>query len=1447
MSCVREGSLEPPYHPPHAEHGKHGEGRTGRFFRGLRRMFKRRGSASRQADASPDPKSRSTSELLDSERHSRKKEGAYGSGLSVSHDSVFTGERSGDESSDDRPTPGHGLGHISSSHRAELVAAVRRRGRGDGSDDDEDLGLPRSPPASPPTDKADKRHHAGISQSSCSDGSLLSVGSSEMDEDSSSGTHHHSGHDHSNRSDLSDLYSSSEPPTGVAPLSHSAAKHKMAVRPRRTHGAPRRKRNNPIAANVLPITPELNEEMIRSATPDVTNKTSEVVTDSFSSSTITKHHVIVKEHQQLNKELQKTLNVTPNETKLKSSSLPPGLALSQLVGHTPTKLTIAEADTPRSSIKRSKSSSQGKSLRDDSPNPTYTCSSESHIHPYSGVSYHTDSKYVDDSCLTDKKSKSDKKSENEAIKSNKKEESFFSRLLLRKSGKKSKKDQIEGEGQHDSKKCKTDRNVAAPQYKSVDTERPSGFTFGEYSQQKGADKSCPKTTGQRVFSNQMHKRFDNKGAYVQEGMYKDAYSAAKVPGLDYNITDLKIAEETDKMLNLDIKNNYRREERESYVEKVPERTKRSSSKETVDEGHNRDPYIHHEKPKKAQSNVQRVTDAFSTKAFITNERSNITREDSLISPGLINSEEEQPIRAPRLRSVHNDYAFHSGSMPKNIPYFNPNINVSASASPPKSILHQSSENVKLFNRSTEHMDRTIITERSKRAESSQHNFQNVVGKTDSQETYVNSGLRSLGDEYVETRSSIGKSHSFRYASETNSISSQESQMPSLPAIVGISEPLLESWEVNYRRSVIQNSRMFNNRHDFSEKVSTRNFNLNLECNYDSLPSTDSSSYLDSLKTDNQSDSERKPLFTNNIHIKVDTQKRDDISQIEAKIDDIISSPKPMITPILKSSSLDSVKSTPEKPMDERRKTVSVESALSQSGKLINSTAFCKERQNAKHDIDNFISVTHLNKEPITSSEKIIDLPKIVKSEEKQQKSVGVTGVPEFLKIQLNKVDVKPTSNIVLTANITPKKLDTQHYQTDVRDEEYDSLEEKPINNNQYQAYKKLENGIHINNEIINGDNMSPYKSTENMAVIKGVIEKSPNQQTPPSPSTPKTFFKRKSTSIELQDKSGKPRTNSMSTEGSNEKIYDNISMDRKSHSSFGSKSSIQSIDSNEPRTPDKPEDVVVFRKKPVIGRERGEKRNDDEPELMKVFARRSLKLKDSEADILSQEIAEANNIKEELVDNITATKSKTLKNEFNASIKSRDSDKENEDIAPKEHNVEEKRLVDIAARVSQFGVPHYQRSVSITSVSSASANPKRESAPACQKSEVNKYKKEISDSTPEKRLRNRTFPDSSNDREDMKGIAVKNELGFKADTLSKRPWQKKEDDNKKGPLRPLEVKDKNQKNENAVIDKEEEKGKEDEQKEKECSEGEADGSPQFKGILQMRAEWERRAKQGMTK
>lgn len=1091
--------------------------------------------------------------------------------------------------------------------------------------------------------------------------------------------------------------------------------------------------------------------------------------------------MIVKEqhHQQLNRELQKVLD-TPSDTKLKSSSLPPGLALSQLVGQSPAKLSIAESNTPRSSIKRSKSSTQDQPLRESSPkiqtSEAHTYQSEERI-----SKCRTDKSYAEDSCL-EKKSKSEKKLENEVIRSSKKEESFFSRLLLRKSGKKSKKDQTDGEGQQDVKKTKTEKTA---QYKAVDADRSSGFYYGDQSQgyrPVPAERSY-KSAGQKVFANQMHKRIDNKGAYVHDGAYKDVYSAAKVAGVEYSITDLKVAEETDKMLNMEMKNRFSR--REEFSERV-ERSKRSSSKEAIDDNKRESFSLHHDKSKRPAS-VQRLIDPFSTKAFLVNELANRAQEESL-SPTFEVSDEEPPARGMKIKSVNNDFVFHSGSMPKNIPYFNPSVMISSS--PTRNITH-SSENMKYMSRSSEATDfreKEIVAKRD-----SIHQF----GKTE--ESYVTSGLRSLGEEYVEARSSIGKSHSFRYASESPSISSQESQMPSLPAIVGISEPLLESWEVNYRRNVSE-------RHDYSKRISARNYGLiqgSSEANYDSLPSTDSS-YLDSLKPDIKED---RKLFTNSIQISMDTHKRDsDISQIEAKIDDIISSPKPIISPILKSSSLDSVKSSPEKPIEDRRKTISVESALGQSSKP-------NHQKDYKVDSEGFISVTHINKEQSPVAVKAVIEPlKLSKSDEKIQKSGTTTpkpGVPEFLNIQLNKVDSKPVTNVVLTANVSPKKSDSPQAEKEENVECFLVTETKPTQTIQARkdSFKKTEAVEHTSEEKTAIATTKPVASpVTNVGNV-----------TPESPLTPKHYFKKKSFSIDSQDRPEKSRTSSVSTEGSTEKIDDNISIDQKSRSSFGSKSSIQSTDSNENKTPDRQEETVIFRKKTMIGKEsRGDRKNDDEPELMKVFARRSLKLKDSEADHIAHEIAEAN---------AAAAKSKLMKNEFNASIKSRDSDKENEEN--KEQSPENK-LVDIAARVSQFG--HYQRSVSINSVSS-----KRDSAPVY-RNEVNKYKKEVSDSTPEKRLRNRTFPDSSNDRDDIKSITKSEAMAYKADTLSKRPWQRKDD---------FRQSIEKEKRESAVIEKDGDSEKSESVKEKAVEE--ADASPQFKGILQMRAEWERRAKQGMTK
>lgn len=119
------------------------------------------------------------------------------------------------------------------------------------------------------------------SHSTCSDGSLLSMGSSEMDEDSYGQSSRHSSKLslHDKRSQAPPHNNTTEPDLEVGeltsvPLSHSAARHKMAVRPKRTHGAPRRNRRLTQLGGVtsLPATPEVNEDVSvsgRSSTPDL--------------------------------------------------------------------------------------------------------------------------------------------------------------------------------------------------------------------------------------------------------------------------------------------------------------------------------------------------------------------------------------------------------------------------------------------------------------------------------------------------------------------------------------------------------------------------------------------------------------------------------------------------------------------------------------------------------------------------------------------------------------------------------------------------------------------------------------------------------------------------------------------------------------------------------------------------------------------------------------------------------------------------------------------------------------------------------------------------------------------------------------------------------------------------------------------------------------------------
>ncbi|CAH0560151.1 unnamed protein product [Brassicogethes aeneus] len=132
------------------------------------------------------------------------------------------------------------------------------------------------------------------SHSTCSDGSLLSMDSSEIEEDSFGLTSRQSSKISLNEKKISEI--DLEGSKGSIPLNHSAAHHRVSVRPRKTHGAPRRQKN----ASALPATPEVNEDSsTRIPTPDIDYIDSKVTDLSY--------------------------KISLTETQLKCSSLPPGL------------------------------------------------------------------------------------------------------------------------------------------------------------------------------------------------------------------------------------------------------------------------------------------------------------------------------------------------------------------------------------------------------------------------------------------------------------------------------------------------------------------------------------------------------------------------------------------------------------------------------------------------------------------------------------------------------------------------------------------------------------------------------------------------------------------------------------------------------------------------------------------------------------------------------------------------------------------------------------------------------------------------------------------------------------------------------------------------------------------------------------------------------------------
>lgn len=323
MSCVRESSPRQDFDAVDSEKIVTSK----RRFWNPKKWFKRKHKVSDDALASglgsgdgssmeignEALRSRSTSELSVTDEQSRRRSAAsIQQGLSVSHDSVFHSPHSGSDmeleaaqSSSSLSTGSHPH-HIDHRLQTELTERLRlRRGRGDTSEDDE--GLPHSPCNSPTTtegllDKTAIKDLPTKSHSTCSDGSFLSMGSSEMDEDSFGLHSRHSSklslHEKKTEEGEADLELGSN---ASVPLNHSAAHHRVAVRPKKTHGAPRRKRPAQLSS-ALPATPEVNEDSsIRSITPE-NFISKESVTEVYSRS-----------------------SYTLTESQIKCSSLPPGI------------------------------------------------------------------------------------------------------------------------------------------------------------------------------------------------------------------------------------------------------------------------------------------------------------------------------------------------------------------------------------------------------------------------------------------------------------------------------------------------------------------------------------------------------------------------------------------------------------------------------------------------------------------------------------------------------------------------------------------------------------------------------------------------------------------------------------------------------------------------------------------------------------------------------------------------------------------------------------------------------------------------------------------------------------------------------------------------------------------------------------------------------------------
>lgn len=501
---------------------------------------------------------------------------------------------------------------------------------------------------------------------------------------------------------------------------------------------------------------------------------------------------------------------------------------------------------------------------------------------------------------------------------------------------------------------------------------------------------------------------------------------------------------------------------------------------------------------------------------------------------------------------------------------------------------------------------------------------------------------------------------------------------------------LEESEQSATKSIITKSQSFrtNTVLTSSPDHSSLPFSVNASI-YDNNANSDSEAFTDSLISTNTSTSDQIENTVVTVSKSENTGSEVKIINVESKV----------INNKLKEDATSNTSSTVFITNENKSDGITISCVNSQMQASVNT----KSTNQVVVSISNTESVHHHDVE--TNSEVSQSQVSVTKVQLKRDSKTSLpeitavnsstqqTAVPEFLKIQLHKVDNKPSKNVVLSTSNSFGKAD--EIPKPVVESEKDIVQESVIDFKRKFSKDDVEV---IDKETVEEKNKNLKKSP--VPVVNNNINVQIRKTSVVSPISPKPFLKKKSNSLDLD---------SIKLGDDNIKLSMNNRVLGSSIDQLCNKTALSDSSSSQESSPE----VVLRNKKTLVSQKRD--KDSDEPELMKVFARRSLKLKDSDVEALSQQVmvlVEADNKKE--------------------SENKRDSDKENEGSespgeerkkptfpaakeAPKpKEPLSESKDADVALRkpscainnkLSVFGASKYQRAVTIsTSVPNNDAN-----------------------------------------------------------------------------------------------------------------------------------------------